>query len=118
MPENWILAEATPPQPVENRQLDQILQTSEGDVEIVFANSGRKTQFKVTEYDKKSVSFLQRSSSCNNIPYKRNKEENIIDDNIQFRGLKDSNQSIPHSIYEEKSEGGSPTTTNMNYVVQ
>lgn len=101
LPPIWTLPSAAPPEPIENRQIEQIIQTPEGDAEVTFSNSGRKINFKITEFSKSMregrhsvASMFQGASSSSSFREK---------DDLIFEGIKESNQKIPHGIYITKN---------------
>ena len=117
-PHEWVVQDAVPPVNIMNRNLNQITQTPEGDVEITFApNKISKLSLtrsssakRIEDYKVSYPSSLSRYSVSND-----ELKEQII------RGLKISDQQIPHGVYveqtteQEKEQRTSPTQSEMSF---
>ncbi|PIA24761.1 hypothetical protein AQUCO_35200001v1 [Aquilegia coerulea] len=101
-PKNWDHQGIIPAQPV-NRNLDQIIQNPEGDIEIRFSSNriSRLRSVKNFYYQEPS------RSSTSSIPDK-------IDDEFEIKGIKESNNAIPHGLYNRTS-ALNPTPSEMNF---
>lgn len=104
-PDQWNLTEMVPPKPIIDNRVDQIIQNDEGDVEVLFApnkisrlslsssRSLRNNSYKVSLPS--SSHFVSRDSDTNS---RTDTEEIKIAEN-EIRGIKISDQQIPHGIY-------------------
>ncbi|PIA28366.1 hypothetical protein AQUCO_07100032v1 [Aquilegia coerulea] len=103
-PENWDHQGIIPAQPV-NRNLDQITQTPEGDIEIRFSSNriSRLRSVKNFYYQEPS------RASTSSIPDK-------IDNDFEIRGIKESDNAIPHGLYTRTS-ALNPTPSEMNFSI-
>ncbi|PIA34208.1 hypothetical protein AQUCO_03800060v1 [Aquilegia coerulea] len=103
-PENWDHQGIIPAQPV-NRNLDQIIQNPEGDIEIRFSSNriSRLRSVKNFYYQEPS------RASTSSIPEK-------IDDEFEIKGIKESNNAIPHGFYN-KTSALNPTPSEMNFSI-
>ncbi|PIA24762.1 hypothetical protein AQUCO_35200002v1 [Aquilegia coerulea] len=103
-PENWDHQEIIPAQPV-NRNLDQIIQNPEGDIEIRFS-SNRISRLKSV----KKIYYQEPSrASTSSIPEKLN-------DEFEIQGIKESENAIPHGFYN-KTSALNPTPSEMNFSI-
>ncbi|PIA27489.1 hypothetical protein AQUCO_07700041v1 [Aquilegia coerulea] len=103
-PENWDHQGIIPTQPI-NRNLDQIIQNPEGDIEIRFS-SNRISRLKSV----KNFYYQEPSrASTSSIPER-------IDDEFEIKGIKESNNAIPHGLYNKNSTFN-PTPSEMNFSI-
>ena len=108
LPEKWLLPGAKVPssEKNENREIEQIVETPDGNVEIYFGQQGRIAMFNITNFETLSQSGRASTSS---IPT-RIETEDVV-------GIKESNNQIPHAIYKAKDKIGSPTFSDMNFSI-
>ncbi|KAK2385518.1 hypothetical protein QL285_072748 [Trifolium repens] len=114
-PESWSLNQVIDPEPVLNKDIDQIIQTSEGDVEIKF-NSRRSFRIPRTLSERHQDSeYYSAVSAPSRASTSRIKEEFETVENICI-----SENKIPHGIYQKsKNEGRkSPTMSEMSFHLQ
>ena len=110
LPERWSLPGIVMPtsDKHENREIEQIVETPEGNVEIYFGDKGRVAKFHITNFD--TLSQTGRASTSS-IPNTRIETESVI-------GLKESINKIPHAIYKAKdNKPESPTYSDMNFTI-
>lgn len=111
-PETWNLPQALEPEPVLNKEVDQIIQSNEGDLEINFSSkrmiriprsmSGRHSVNSINEFYS-APSQLSRPSTS------QLREEIEVVENIRL-----SENKIPHGIYQ-KPKVESPTPSDMDF---
>ena len=93
--QNWLLTSSIPPRPIIETDLDQIIQTEDEEVEVKF---NPKIITKISS--SRNSNFENQSLKSGNST-RRDKE-------LEVQGIKISNSSIAHPIYE-RSNPGSPT---------
>jgi hypothetical protein len=114
-PESWSLNQVIDPEPVLNKDIDQIIQTSEGDVEIKF-NSTRSFRIPRTLSERyQETEFYSAVSAPSRASTSRIKEEFETVENICI-----SENKIPHGIYQKSKDEGrkSPTISEMSFHLQ
>lgn len=106
-PEQWNLTEIVPPKPIIDSRVDQIIQNNEGDVEVIFApNKMSRISLPRTMSMRESSSNPYRVSLASTrksmsveseVPSEITEEIKITEPEI--RGVRISDQQIPHGIY-------------------
>ena len=102
-PQNWLLTSSIPPRPVVETDLDQIIQSEDGEVEVRF---NPKIITRISSSRNSNSNFENQSIKSGN--YTRRDKE------LEVQGIKISNSSIAHPIYERPNPG-SPTQSDMDF---
>jgi hypothetical protein len=119
-PETWTLPHAIEPEPIINREIGQIIQTTEGEVEIKF-NSQRSfkiprsisSRYSSNEFYSATSNLSRPSTSRSSISEPVSK---IREDLESVEHIIISKNKIPQGIYSGSSESGkSPTESEMSF---
>lgn len=104
-PETWALPQEVEPKPILNKDIDQIIQNTEGDIEIRF-NSNRITRIPRSLSSRHSVS--EYYTTPGDIPRPSSSSIEVVDN------IKVSENNIPYGVYEPQSRK-SPTASEMSF---
>jgi hypothetical protein len=119
-PETWTLPQAIEPEPIINRNISQIIQTTEGEVEIKF-NSQRS--FRIPRSISSRYSSNEFYSAANDLSRPSTSRSSISEPVSKIREGSESvehiiisENKIPQGVYSGSSESGkSPTESEISY---
>lgn len=105
LPENWLLEAASPPKPIENKKIKEILQYEDSDVVIKFDNNKNarfSTSFKPSSSHIPSTKivfqrFYTHAPTIGSIITSSSKQNNLV-----FEGIVNSPRDILHGVYKNK----------------
>lgn len=116
-PDSWTITNAVLPKPIVNFNIEQIVQDTEGSVNLTFRNPllgsrsrNARSSFSSHQPYRVSVPTTSRHSVSEPI-------EQLVE-KVPIEGLKISENQIPHSIYRNPSNRReSPTASEMNFSI-
>jgi hypothetical protein len=111
-PETWSLPEEVNPRPILNKEIDQIIQNTEGDIEIRF-NPNRITRIPRSLSSRHSIDEFHTAPSFLN-SRRSTSQINEINEEIETVESIKTKDNIPYGIYNPKSRE-SPTQSDMSF---
>ena len=122
-PDEWKLPQAVPAQALTNNQVEQIVQTPDGDVEVSFApdrvsrlsrhilSRSRSTRETPLPY---RVSIPRSRASTSDLPHQTQEEpQSPLHQEPRVQGLRFSEQQIPHGIYHDSEPFENPFASRV-----
>ena len=110
-PLTWTLPQAIDPKPIINKDVDQIVQTSEGDIEVKF-NPQRTIILPRSSSSRNSGISNYLSAKDSTIAESRASTSQIREEDL-IENIRISNNQIPHEIYVQSRN--SPTQSEMSF---
>jgi hypothetical protein len=102
-PENWNLPQVVEPEPILNNQVEQIVQTTDGDVEIRFTPQCSFTIPRSISSRYSSNKFYSVPSNMSRASFSEASSSRIKDDSQTVDHINLSEQKIPYGVYEANS---------------
>ena len=104
-PDTWVIPSAIPPKPQTCYDIRDVVEINNGDVMISFDRIKRTQSLR--DY-KVSLPSTSRPSTS------RRSTSSMKDENLEFEGIRLSDNQIPHGIYRREENRTSPTASEIN----